>query len=62
MWKIIIIFICLGILFYALYMQGLLVINSKRAVMFMGSIRGKTNCKARLDADKKTKILSGFSV
>lgn len=47
MWKIIIILICLGILFYILYMQGFLVINSKRAVMFMGSIRGKSNCKAR---------------
>ena len=47
MWKIIIIFICLGILFYILYMQGLMVINSKRAVMFMGSIRGRSKCKAK---------------
>lgn len=47
MWKIITIFICLGILFYILYMQGLMVINTKQAVMFMGSIRGRSNCKAR---------------
>ncbi|MCH5188450.1 MAG: hypothetical protein J1F63_08605 [Oscillospiraceae bacterium] len=47
MWKIIIIFICLGILFYILYMQGFMVINTKRAVMFVGSIRGKSNCKAK---------------
>ena len=47
MWKIIIIFICLAILFYILYMQGFLVINAKRAVMFMGSIRRKSDCKAK---------------
>ena len=47
MWKIIIIFICLGVLFYVLYTQGLMVINTKRAVMFMGSIRGKSDCKAK---------------
>lgn len=47
MWKVIIILICLGILFYVLYMQGLMVINSKRVVMFMGSIRGRDNCKAK---------------
>lgn len=35
-----------GILFYVLYIYGYMVINAKRAVMFVGSIRGYDSCKA----------------
>lgn len=46
MLKIVIIFLCLCILFYLLYINGILVINAKRAVMFVGSIRGNSHCRA----------------
>lgn len=36
----------LGILFYVLYIYGYMVINAKRAVKFIGSIRGYDSCKA----------------
>lgn len=39
--------LALGIVFYILYINGYMIINAKRAVMFMGSMRGKNNsCKA----------------
>lgn len=34
-----------AILLYVLYIYGYLVINAKRAVMFVGSIRGDESCK-----------------
>lgn len=40
MGKIIILFLSLGLVFYILYVQGVLIVNTKRAVMFVGSIRG----------------------
>lgn len=46
MGKIIILFLSLGFVFYILYVQGVLIVNTKRAVMFVGSIRGKDNCRA----------------
>lgn len=42
----IILFICLGVVFYILYIQGILVVNSKTAVTFVGSIRGNGHCQA----------------
>lgn len=50
MWKGIVMLLCLAALFYFLYMQGLLVLSAKRAVMFVGSIRGGSNCKARFSS------------
>ncbi|MBE5876183.1 MAG: hypothetical protein E7290_04790 [Lachnospiraceae bacterium] len=38
--------VVLGILFYVLYIYGYMVINAKRAVKFIGSIRGYDSCKA----------------
>ncbi len=35
-----------GILFYVLYIYGYMVINAKRAMKFIGSIRGYDSCKA----------------
>lgn len=46
MLKAIIIITVVGILFYILYISGYLVINAKKAVMFEGTIRGKSSCKA----------------
>lgn len=40
MGKMIIIVLILGIVFYLLYINGFLVINAKRAVMYVGSMRG----------------------
>lgn len=44
--KIVILLICLGVVFYILYAQGIMVVNSKTAVMFLGSIRGNGHCSA----------------
>lgn len=38
------------ILFYLLWIKGYLVINTKRAMLFVGSIRGKDRCKIRFSA------------
>lgn len=46
MWKAIILCIGLLIVFYILYINGIMVINSKRALEFIGSIRGNGSCKA----------------
>ena len=40
------IIIAMGILFYILYINGYLIINAKKAVMFVGTIRGNRGCKA----------------
>ena len=46
MLKSIVIVIIFGSLFYLLYVNGYMIINAKRAVMFVGSIRGNGKCKA----------------
>ena len=44
--KAIIILIVLSGVFYLLYSNGYMVVSKKRALMFVGSIRGLRNCKA----------------
>lgn len=43
-------YILLFLFFYLLYINGYMVINAKRAIMFVGSIRGKDSCKARFSS------------
>nr|MDE7297452.1 hypothetical protein [Lachnospiraceae bacterium] len=40
MWKIIVIALCACAAFYLLYINGWMIINAKRAVMYIGSRRG----------------------
>lgn len=47
MLKIVLSFIFIYFFFYCLYVSGFLVINSKRAIMFVGSIKGKKSCHAK---------------
>lgn len=47
-WLIIV--IGLPILFYLLWINGYLVLNKKRAVLFSGSILGKNRCKVRFSS------------
>ena len=44
--KVVIFLIFIGLVFYVLYTQGILVVNCKKAIMFVGSIRGNTSCRA----------------
>ncbi|MEM1485564.1 hypothetical protein V6615_11895 [Oscillospiraceae bacterium PP1C4] len=37
----------LPILFYILWIKGYLVVNTKRAILFVGSLRKKSRCKIR---------------
>lgn len=46
----IILLLLLGLVFYLLYTRGYLILNSKRAAMFVGSLRGKDGCKATFTA------------
>lgn len=46
MWQTLGILLTLGIVFYLLYLQGYMVVSSKRAVLFVGSVRGNGSCKA----------------
>ena len=40
--KVIILFLIIGMVFYLLYINGFLTIQSKRAVLYIGSIRGNS--------------------
>ena len=44
--KAIIILLVVGAIFYLLYINGYLIVNRKRALMFVGSLRGTNSCKA----------------
>ena len=44
--KVVVFLIFIGLVFYVLYTQGMLVVNCKRAILFVGSIRGKDSCRA----------------
>lgn len=46
----IIVLILLCIVFYFLYINGYMVMNAKRAITFIGSIRGKGTCSASFHA------------
>ena len=46
MGKIIITLLVLGAIFYLLYMNGYMIVNRKRALMFVGRMRGTNSCKA----------------
>ncbi len=38
------VFILMLVLFYFLWVNGYMVLNAKRAVLFVGSLRGKNRC------------------
>lgn len=46
MGKTIIIILLIGVTLYLLYISGYMIVNRKRALMFVGTIRGRKHCKA----------------
>ena len=40
-----IVFISMLVLFYFLWVNGYMILNAKRALLFVGSLRGKINAK-----------------
>ena len=40
-----IVFISMLVLFYFLWVNGYMILNAKRALLFVGSLRGKNKCE-----------------
>ena len=43
--KLAIVFISMLVLFYFLWVNGYMILNAKRALLFVGSLRGKNKCE-----------------
>lgn len=42
---LVIVFISMLVLFYFLWVNGYMILNAKRALLFVGSLRGKNKCE-----------------